>query len=421
MNLFGTLKDLITPEMRVKTALFVSENPEKTRLAFDTLLTTVAGGLMKRASTETGLDQLFRTLQKSEAERHLLENLPQVLDSPERTSQLAAHGNGLVSQLLPDKKSSMATMISTYAKVRNSSATNLMGLAMPMVLAVIRREVVDRNLDVQGLGGLLADQRETWLSTVPTGLSDKMFEVLGIDNWQEMDAAMRSSGVAAQRRANAVVPRTPTTKTAPVPIVEDLDDEARSDNWKRWALPVIALAVLGGGVFWYLNRPENAEPTQEPTLPTEQVTPVSDTLAQADSLSRPATTSATDSSVAAATSPAGGALTSQLTAYLQTAAAPGRTFELAGVAFAPATAQLVSGSDQSINELAGVMKKNPFMQVRLIGYATDSVNAKAISLKRATTVKSRLVASGIDLIRVDAAGLGKAANVNRIEVKIVKR
>lgn len=415
MNLFGALKDLITPEMRLKTALYVSENPEKTRLAFDSLLSTVAGGLMKRASTETGLDQLFRTLQKPETERNLLENLPQVFDSNERISQLAGYGNGLVSQLLPDKKSSIATMISTYVKVRNSSATNLLGLSMPIVLGVLRREVADRNLDVQGLGGLLADQRETWLSTVPAGLRDKLFEVLGIDNWQEMDAAMRSSGVAAQRRASVSVAKVPTAKTAPAPVVEDLDEEARSDNWKRWALPVAALLILGGGVYWYLTRPQETTPVQEPSTPvTEQPTPAGSTMERADSRVRSAaTTTTTDSS---------GVLTARLATYLLDGAAEsGRTFALEGVTFTPKTAQLTANSEPVISELAEVMKKYPSVQIRLIGHTTDVVTPKSLSLKRATAIKSRLIDAGINLIRVDASGSGNLANADRVDVKVVRR
>lgn len=430
MNLFGTLKETLTPALQAKTAQLVGESPEKTGKALDGLFPTVAGGLLKRASTETGLDQLFRTLKKPDFDRQLLDTLPTLLDSPERTNQLIAFGNGLVSQLLPDKKSSITTMISSYAKVRNSSATSLLGLTMPLVLATLRRETVDRNLDVQGLGSLLADQREAWLSTIPEGLADKLFEVLGIDNWQGMDAALRSSGLAVQRRASAAITTKTTAppKTATLPVAEELEEEIPGVNWGRWLIPALAVVALGGGAYWYLNRPQTSEADAETDPVAEQVVPVSDTLARADSASRvplAADTARKATPTATAPAPAGQEdFIGLLNAYLKDPAAkPGRTFTFHGAKFAPAASMYTAESGVAIAQLAQVMKANPKVQIKLIGYAAegDTLDNKRLSAKRANNIKTTLIESGINFIRIDAAGLGNTAGTSRIDVQVIHR
>lgn len=432
MNLFGNLKENFSPALRARAAQFVGESPEKTGKALDGLIPTVAGGLLKRASTETGLDQLHRTLQKPDFDKHLLDTLPTLLDSPERTGQLTAFGNGLVSQLLPDKKSSIATMVSSYAKVRNSSATNLLGLTMPLVLATLRRETTDRNLDVQGLGSFLADQREAWLGTIPDGLADKLFEVLGIDNWHGMDAALRSSGVAVQRRASAAIASKTTApvKTAAPPVVEELEEESSGVNWGRWLIPAVALVALGGGVYWYLNRPQTTEAETDPIA--EQVAPVSDTLARADSASRLAAALPADTAkkpaVASAPKPSaaasGAEFISLLEAYLKDPAGKsGRTFTLHGVNFAPALSMYTPESDATIGQLAKVMQANPRLQIKLIGYAAegDTLDNKRLSAKRANNVKTKLIESGVNFIRIDAAGLGATAGTSRLDLQVIHR
>jgi outer membrane protein OmpA-like peptidoglycan-associated protein len=431
MNLFGNLKDTLPPALRAKLAQFVGESPEKTGKALDGLFPTVAGGLLKRASTETGLDQLFRTLQRTDFDKPLLDTLPTLLESPERTTQLISSGNGLVSQLLPDKKSSIATMISSYAKVRNSSATSLLGLTMPLVLATLRRETVERNLDVQGLGSLLADQREAWLGTIPEGLADKLFEVLGIDNWHGMDAALRNSGVAVQRRASAAIASkaTPVKMATPPLVVEEPEEEASGVKLSRWLIPTLALVALGGGAYWYLNRPQTTESDAETEPVAEQVTPVSDTLARADSASRvPMLTDTSKKASPPATPPP--APTNQdnfiglFNDYLKDPAAkPGRTFTLHGVKFSPAASMYTAESGAAIAQLAQVMKANPKVQIKLIGYAAegDTLDNKRLSTKRANNIKSTLIESGINFIRIDAAGLGNTAGTSRIDVQVIHR
>lgn len=431
MNLFGVLKETVTPALRLKTALFVSETPEKTQKALDALFPTVTGGLLKRASSEAGLSHLYRTLQKPEFDKNLIETFPQLIESPDRLSQLAVHGNSLVSQLLPDKKSSIANMISSYAKVRNSSATNLLGLATPLVLSALRREMTTRNLDVQGLGSLLADQREPWLNSLPEGIHDKLFEVLGIDDWHGMDAALRNSGAAVQRRATAAAAaavKVPPTKAAtppPVVLADEEEEEAAGVNWGRWLIALVVLAGLAGGAYWYLNRSEPETTEVDPLASATPPAAITDTLARADS----SVTSAPvlSDSVKAVSTPSAMAgapeFVAQMNSYLNDArAASGRTFTLDKISFANGDFIPTPESLPAIEALGKLLKDHPRLQLKLVGYvAADSVDARKLSNKRANAVKTRLLALGIDNLRLDASGLGTAAGKTQVDAQVIHR
>jgi len=434
MNLFGVLKETVTPALRLKTALFVSETPEKTQKALEALFPTVTGGLLKRASTEAGLSHVYRTLQKPEFDKNLIETFPQLIESPDRLSQLAVYGNSLVSQLLPDKKSSIANMISSYAKVRNSSATNLLGLATPLVLSALRREMTTRNLDVQGLGSLLADHREPWLNSLPEGIHDKLFEVLGIDDWHGMDAALRNSGVAVQRRATAAAAaavKVPPTKAAtppPVVIADEEEEETAGVNWGRWLIALVVLAGLAGGTYWYLNRPEPEVSAETDPLAAAAPAAVTDTLTQTDSsLSRPSAAPTLSDSVKAIPTPSTptGApeFVAQMDTYLKdTKAASGRTFTLDKITFAAGDFIPTPESLPAIEALGKLLKDYPRLQLKLIGYvAADAVDARKLSNKRANAIKTRLLALGIDNLRLDASGLGTAAGKTQVDAQVIHR
>jgi outer membrane protein OmpA-like peptidoglycan-associated protein len=56
-----------------------------------------------------------------------------------------------------------------------------------------------------------------------------------------------------------------------------------------------------------------------------------------------------------------------------------------------------------------LLKNNPVVQIRLVGYANDAVppmGNKALSVTRVLNIKNQLIKSGINYIRIDAIGLG---------------
>lgn len=420
MNLFANLTNVLNSEVLSRIAAYIDEPFEKTSKAVDGLVYTIVGGLMKRTTSEIGVNQLYNHIQKGRYDGVLLDSLPTTLRDPAQTNTLITQGNDVISHLLPAMKSSIGSMISSYAGIRNSSAISLLGLTTTIVLQVLGKQVKDQKLDADGLAASLFSEREAFVNIVPEEFMPRLVEKVGL---HQVVAGLATPA----RRAVVESPgRTVVTATRPA-INYDLADDSDNDNGAltKWGVgALIALAFAFGGYYLYQNTQKYSDGSEEAT---DVTTVTSDTI-QADTVTRslavpkdpavkavPKSTSAVAASAVSATGLAGtaatGNLTQQLAPYLGNAALPkGRTIPLTGIAFQPGSLSMTPGSQATVNELATLLKTYPQMQVLLVGFANDAQGGgftnKSLSFKRVNTIKQQLVSSGINFMRIDAIGRG---------------
>ncbi len=418
MNLFAQFDELLNPEVISKIAVYVDEPVEKTRKAVQGLVYTVVGGLIKRITSEIGINQLALQIQRGHYEGHLVANLPGLFKDPSHVNATVTAGNDAISHLLPALKSSIAGMITSYAGIRNSSAISLLGLTTALVLDELSRQMRDRKLDPDGLAASLFEQREPLLSVVPETLLPQLTEKLSLQPI--------FSGLSAPARRNTVVaaPGRPVTASAAAPtpaFINDTTDNNESGSLVKWGLGALVVVALAGGYYVWQNkqqRPDTAQQTSDvEALPTDSIN--ADTVARSlsvprDSVTRPGAAPAATPTVTppGTTSVAGdGSLSARLTTYLSDPVAPkGKLFPLSTVAFQPGTAVLSPTAEGTITELVNVLKTHPTTQIRLIGYANDAAGGgltnKSLSFKRVNIIKQQLVNAGINYVRVDAVGVG---------------
>ncbi|NID09161.1 DUF937 domain-containing protein [Fibrivirga algicola] len=447
MTLFGAFNEVLTPEVLAKIALYEDEPAEKTTKAVEGLVHTVFGGLLKRTTTEIGVNQLFSQLQKSGYDGSLSSNLNSVLKDATQTHAVITTGNEAISRLLPAMKSSIAGMISSYAGIRNSSAISLLGLTAGVVLDVLGKQVKEKKLDADGLAASLFDQREAFINAVPENLFPQLVEKVGI---QQIVAGVAAP---AKRTAQAIPPRStngPAIRPVPTSTVSfepDLDNESggSAGKWLIGAIIVAAIAV-GGYFIWQNSKNFSTDGSQSSDeLASLGDTTQSDTVARSlavpvdTTASRPAATSATSATTAtgmATSVPTDAAFSTALTAYLNDAAQPkGRVFGLTGVTFDPASLSMTAASQRQVNELITLLKARPTLQIQLQGYANDApgpaagLTNKVLSFKRVNAIKQQLVGAGINYLRVDAIGLGTGVKVGelgkqpqkKINVKVITK
>ncbi|MGF7215041.1 outer membrane protein OmpA-like peptidoglycan-associated protein [Spirosoma lacussanchae] len=447
MNLFNTFDTVFNPDVVSRIALYVDEPADKINKAVDGLVYTIIGGLMKRTTTEIGVNQLFSHIQKGRYDGSLIENLDQSLRDPAHTNTLITQGNDVISHLLPAMKSSIGSMISSYAGIRNSSAISLLGLTTTIVLHGLGKQVKDRKLDADGLASLLFAEREALINTVPDEFMPRLVEKVGLQQIVSgLAAPARRSATEAPTRSVASPSRQTATATRP-PISYEPAEEDAGNNSSLAKLAVgglLVLAVLGGGYYIYQNTQNYAGDQQTVT----DAGPVTSDTIQADTVTRslavpaepaPRSTSATAATTAtgvavggAPTTPASN-LTQQMTPYLGNAALPkGRIFPLTEVSFSPGSLSMTSGQ-ATVGELATLLKTYPSLQIQLIGYANDASGAltnKSLSFKRVNQIKQQLMSSGIDFVRIDAIGRGTGVSkrdtsgipkptLKKIDVKVV--
>lgn len=422
MNLFANLTTVLNPEVLSRIADYIDEPIEKTHKAVDGLVYTIMGGLMKRTTSEIGVNQLYNHIQKGRYDGTSLDNLTTILRDPAHTNTLITQGNDVISHLLPAMKSSIGSMISSYAGIRNSSAISLLGLITTIVLHVLGKQAKDQKLDADALAAALFAERETLVSNVPEEFMPRLVEKVGL---QQIVA-----GLAAPARRTPVDSSGRAVSTATRPAVSyDLSDDTENDNGAltKWGVgALIAVALAFGGYYLYQNTQKYSNGGQDAT---DGTLVASDTI-QADTVTRslavpkepvtktaPKSASALSASLSAPASGTGmaatagaGSLAQQLTPYVGNAALPkGRVFPLAGVAFQPGSLSMTPGSQATVTELATMLKTYPQLQILLVGYANDAQGGftnKSLSFKRVNIIKQQLVTSGINFQRIDAVGRG---------------
>ena len=180
MNLFEELREVLVGEVASKAANILGEKEEKVKTALEGLIPTVVGGLMKRSANEAGATTLMNVVKKGNHDGSIIEKLDDLLKNKESFAGLVEKGNSVVSMLLPDKKSSIATMISQFAGVRNSTATALLSVVAPIVVGKLGKLVALQGLDKNGLANIILDQKSILLDETPEDLQPKMIDVLGL-------------------------------------------------------------------------------------------------------------------------------------------------------------------------------------------------------------------------------------------------
>ena len=449
MTLFGAFNEVLTPDVLAKIALYEDEPAEKTTKAVEGLVHTVFGGLLKRTTTEIGVNQLFSQIQKSGYNGALTTDLGTVLKDATQTHTVITNGNEAISRLLPAMKSSIAGMISSYAGIRNSSSISLLGLTAAVVLDVLGKQVKEKNLTADGLAASLFDQREAFINAVPEALFPQLVEKVGI---QQIVA-----GVAAPARSAAPSASIRPSATRPIPAsTVSFEPEPDSDSGSSAGKWLIGLVLLTGltvvGYFIYKN---STTPSDGPNEAVSSTIPLSNSgdSASADTVARslavPVDTSAASRAVSASVTSATTAtgigvaaptttdatFKTALTTYLNDVVQPkGRIFGLTAVTFEPGSLTMTPASQGQINELITLLKARPTMQVQFQGYANDAVPGsgltnKALSFKRVNAIKQQLVTAGINYLRVDAVGLGTGVKVGelgkqplrKINVKVISK
>ncbi len=459
MNLFEELRELLVGEVANKAANILGEKEDKVKIALEGLVPTFVGGLMKRASNEAGATTLLNVVKKTNNDGNIVEQLDLLLKNKESFAGFVEKGNSVVSMLLPDKKSSIATMISQFAGVRNSSATALLSVVAPLVVGKLGKLVTSQGLDKTGLANVILDQRSILLDETPENLQPKMIDVLGLATFmsEEIKPVQFATGTIKSNTTQTITPKK-TVENRPV-TYSDKDyngDEGSGFSMPKWLLPTLLIAAVLGGFGYFAatydwNQLRGDSTTEADTSQSEQVT-----NAQIDTTNLPKDTliQKVDSTVAQVAIPADrtmgvnlpngqkldlaeGTFNYKFAKYLTDSSAKvNQIFTFDNLNFESNTPNLVAGSDKTVQDLAKIMSAYPRVQVKLTGYtdnAGDSLQNRKLSLKRAFAVKSLLVANGIKDLRIDFTGRGasnpiasnateegKAKN-RRIEVKVVKK
>ena len=375
-NLLDSLKGYLTPELIAQASGALGENENGITKALGGLIPSILGGITQKASSADGLSGLFSLL-NDDRNDNLLGNLSGLIGGGNLAHNDPKDLSGrLMSMIFGDKVGAMISGIASFAGIKSSSASGLLGLAGPMIMGLLRNKIVGGNLNAAGLASMLMGEKSSIMSAIPSVLTG----ALGLGSFTGNKAA------------------------------ETVASGTSGMGWLKWLLPLVLLA----GLTWFLSRSCNKQDTVDAiTAPvTEAADAVKEKTAEATEAVKGFFKKTLPSGFAIEGSETG--IESQLISFIEDAKRPvDKTtwFNFDALNFKTASADLnLDFSQKQLNNIVEVLKAFPAVKLKIGGYTDSDGDEKSnlkLSQQRAETVMQAIVAAGIDAGRLAAEGYGE--------------
>jgi len=263
MNILSLIQNQLSPQTIQQISNALGESPEGTKSALGTALPALLGSLLGKAnSSPNGATDIFNMLKSGQSAGGWPESVNDAANGLNRGALPAAH-QSLLTSLLGSRLGPVADFIASRFGIREGSATSLLGMAAPLLLGTLGRQMSSQGIGASGLGDLLRSQTPYLKEMLPSGLAN----TLGIGNvLSGASQKLESAGAAASQAANQTgqaayqgAQSAYRTATAAAPKA--------SSGILKWAwVPLVALAA------WFVaSRLHQNEPAVGGTVETNQV------------------------------------------------------------------------------------------------------------------------------------------------------
>lgn len=306
----------------------------------------------------------------------------------------------LLSSIFGEKIGGIASLISNYAGISNSSSNSLLNVVSGAILGTFGNYASDKGLNANGISSLLSDQKGIISSLVPAGLS---LGSLGLGDW------FSGSSQAASSASAGSASRTTSSNSD--------GNGSGGMGWLKWLLALLALALIAFFLFKKCNS--DKEVVEEEIVIIDSIATDSDAVTNGDASSTDRTTQEIDLNGTKINAFAGG-LESQIINFLNSGQYESAdetslketwyTFDNVNFKMGSST-ELEPGSDAQLNNLVAILKAFPTAKIKIGGY-TDKTgneeNNKKLSQARADFIKDFLSKAGVGSQVSSAEGYGSS-------------
>ena len=237
-NLLQLAQQALGGDFAKQASRFLGESESTTKLAMSGLLPAVLGGIAQKGATPDGASSLLSLINRDNLDPSLLGNIAGLFSGGGTGADtLMKPGTAsLVPALFGDKASSMVNALASMSGLKNSSASNLVALVVPLVLALLKKFIGEKGLNAKSLSSLLSGQGQY----LQGALDSRITSALGFANPQALLGTLGTQTVDIGKRAGAAVAggATAATQTAAAAAVQTRSGLMR---WLPW---LIAAAVL---------------------------------------------------------------------------------------------------------------------------------------------------------------------------------
>lgn len=400
MDLLSLVNQQFTATTIAKISAFLGESNANTTTALKSAIPIVLGGLIQKASTNQGVNDLQSLIKTNQYDGGILEKFYNLFEDEVIISDFISIGANVLESIFGDKVASLGNNISGMSGIKAGSASTLLSMITPILMSVLGKEINSQGMGASKLAKFLISQKDSVKAVLPTEIS----KVLNEDNLGDFLGQ--------------------TQKTT----FDDIAEEPRGGkSWLSWVL--IGCLLLGGLYYWQSCR----------NMVPEVISTADTTSIKADSVVLPSV------GVVSKILPTGTKLSfdeksieNELIEFIEDSSKvidKTTWFNFRYLRFETGSAKIDSSSMQEVKNIAEIMKAYP-INLRIGGY-TDNVGQEELNMKlsadRAANVRKALLSMGIDSTRLTSEGYGSQhpvatndteegrAQNRRIAVRITKK
>ncbi|HTS21837.1 MAG TPA: OmpA family protein [Casimicrobiaceae bacterium] len=205
-NLLSLAQNALGGDFSKLAGQFLGETPASTQGAVNALLPAILGRVAQQGATPDGASNLMSLISGANLDTSALANVGSLFSGAGAGANdlLKAGTSRLVPALFGDKSGALVNALSSASGIRTSSATNLIAIAVPLVLTMLKKLIGDRGLNANSLSSLLASQGPN----LQGALDSRITSALGFGSVGAFLGGLGGAGDAAldsARRAGAAV------------------------------------------------------------------------------------------------------------------------------------------------------------------------------------------------------------------------
>jgi hypothetical protein len=228
-NLLEMVKNYFTSDFTNQASTILGENTSATSKALTAIIPTGLAGILNKATSGTeGANEVYETAKNS------AQNISGTTVSSDETMR---KGNTMIGNFFGSAQSGILDNISQYAAIKASSASSLMSMALPPILAILGKHAEQNNLSASGLSGFLSSQKDYIMQAMPAGLTS-MARVLGLG----------SIGSA---------PTSATSNKSPIDAVHTISETPKV----KWLVPLIVIFIILALLLYFSKSCNQTKPS----------------------------------------------------------------------------------------------------------------------------------------------------------------
>src|SRR6185436_5812833 len=171
-SVMDTAREALTGNNVVgRMSSLLNESESGTRQVLEKAVPVSVAGLASTASTEAGAQVLLQTFKHGDYDQIDPGDLGKTVLDTNTAERVMSSSEGTMGRLFGNKLGGIVDGLAGEGGVSRSSASKLLGLAMPLVMGIVGKTVTSRQMDARGLSGFLGEQVRLAGSAIPGRLS----------------------------------------------------------------------------------------------------------------------------------------------------------------------------------------------------------------------------------------------------------